>query len=371
MPEKCKPVAVRIVHVASLRSTLRRFVEPLRRPPSEDAIEYVVVSGDESNSDGQMPVQLHIGRTNGSVLVSWLLFANNANILASLNPCGIHVHTPATAIALRPTLSIMRRRGVKLIYTARGGFDEGGNWARRTIWSLVNPLRWRIWDGVCVTNEHLLAEARRFGHSSARKISLGAALPNVEMPIPHEGDPVASTEAEPFSLAWVGRLDRDKRFEDFVNVVQILNRLLPRGCVGHAIGLSVLGDKPPLIPTHQEIKFHGHVDVPAVIVGKCDLLISTSVREGYGLGPLEAALVGTPTIAIANHGTRESVPLVGGSLVEPGQLDRLVALAQGIAELSEAEISRLRHEVQEKARALLCQSDPAEEILDLYRAIFL
>ena len=370
MPERWKPEPIRIVQVASLYATLMRFVAPILRQTSHDGIEYVLVSGDTPHTDGETSTRIHISRTTRSLLVSWLLFAANTRKLANLGPSGIHVHTPATAIALRPALSTMRRRGVKLIYTSRGGFDEGGDWVRRTLWSLLNPLRWSMWDGVCVTNEHLLTEARRFGHSDARKISLGAALPNVETQMPPEGDSFKAANYGPFRLAWVGRLDRDKRFEDFLYVVKALDRTLPGGCVGEVIGSSMTGDQSRHVASHPQVRFHGQVDVPAAIVEKCDLLISTSVREGYGLGPLEAALVGTPTIAIANHGTRESVPPVGGLLVEPGELDQMVALAQDIAELSAVEFLRLRNQVQKKAQSLLDQSDPADEVLDVYRAVF-
>ena len=361
---------IRIVHVASLNTTLMRFVVPIVQQPAQDCYEHVFASGDVPDAGGRISTRLHISRTTWSILVSWLRFASNTRALTGLSPSGIHVHTPATAIALRPALSILRRRNVRLIYTSRGGFDEGGTWTRRALWSLLNPLRWSIWDGVCVTNERLLVEARAFGHKDARKISLGAALPNVPPRANLDQDSSADPEPKPLRLAWVGRLDRDKRFEDFVYVVRTLNRTLPRGCVGEVIGDSLPGDRPQHITSRPEVRFHGHVDVPAVIVANCELLISTSLREGYGLSPLEAALVGTPTIAIANHGTRESVPPVGGLLVEPGALDHMVDLARDIAELPATESSRLRQKVQVMAQSLLSRSDPAKEVLDLYRAVF-
>jgi glycosyltransferase involved in cell wall biosynthesis len=50
---------------------------------------------------------------------------------------------------------------------------------------------------------------------------------------------------------------------------------------------------------------------------RAHVLVSTSIREGWGLNVSEAAMCGTPTIGYSVPGLVDSIPASGGALVDP------------------------------------------------------
>ena len=303
------------MHVASLGLTLENFVTPLLCGPLQENLEHTLISGTDSTDVGASDKKLRLGRSESSLLYSWIFSRGNYSAFGKNLPTAVHIHTPATALALLPTLRRLKRKGVRLLYTARGSFDESGSATQRVLWHFMDPLKWKLWDGVCVTNDALKIVAEGTDSRVNMKISFGAtALKTPQIKL--SDDEITYWDGQnPLNLVWMGRFDRDKRLEDFIEIVRRVNKLLPGGCRGHVLGCELPGDTGKAISDPTLITFYGWVTDPFPVLSRCDLLISTSIREGYGLGPIEAALVGTPSIAIANHGTRESVPLVGGTLV--------------------------------------------------------
>jgi len=361
---------VRIIHIANLNLTLERFVEPLASTRNNTEFEHLYVYSNSSSGRSRSAINLSIDRSYIGILKSWLRVKENVKGILGAKPNIIHVHTPATAFALIPSLRKVKKRGIQLVYTARGSFDEGGNVVRKFFWHFLDPLKWTIWDGVCVVNDHLLNIAEMDSRRICKKISIGAALPNRALAGFVHVTPRAPQEVRPLRLAWVGRLDKDKRFPDFISLVSELNRSLPRGCIGEVIGAYIEGDGGPVsLPDLDNIRYHGWLESPSTILCRCDVLISTSTREGYGLVPLEAALVGTPTIAVANHGTRESVPAVGGVLVRSGRTAELLEAVLDF-ETETPELKSLnRCRVHQLAEALVEGSDPEAEMLDFYKEV--
>jgi glycosyltransferase involved in cell wall biosynthesis len=85
----------------------------------------------------------------------------------------------------------------------------------------------------------------------------------------------------------------------------------------------VIGDGPLLDSLRRKaapaVTFLGRLDADEVRrrLARAHVLVSTSVREGWGLNVSEAAACGTPSIAYAVPGLVDSVPASGGFLVEP------------------------------------------------------
>lgn len=363
---------IRIIHIANLKLTLQRFVEPLSTNSINGEFEHLHVHADSSESHLESALTLSFGRSKLGIFMAWIDARKNARLLASGDPDIVHIHTPAAALALFPSLLKIKKTGAKVVYTARGSFDEGGGVARKVLWRFLDPLKWRVWDGVCVTNDHLLEIADTRPQRVRKKVSVGAAIPNWDATFQSDGHTVRSVNGNPLRLAWVGRLSKDKRLQDFIKLVTELDESLPRGCVGEVIGASLEGDgKEVHLPPSDNIVFHGWVDSPIEIIALCDALISTSIREGYGLAPLEAALVGTPTIAVANHGTRESVPRVGGLLVRPLRPSELFNAVRAFSETAPEWKIGNRARVQKLAMTLIEESHPKAEMTEFYREVAL
>ena len=362
---------MRIVQIASLGVTLEKFVLPVCRVNDDQTTNYFFVHSSNSHGAFESAVPLRVGRSKVGILTSWLYMNSNSRNIMALTPTLINIHTPATAFSLLPTLIRVRKQGVKLVYTARGSFDEGGNWFRRILWKIVDPLNWRIWDGVCVVNNHLLIKAQKAPQRNITKLSLGAAVPNIDPKLPTLTDTeVPSNGLGPIRLAWVGRLAKDKRLHDFEQIVNGLASVLSQGCVGEVIGTNFEGDgRTRKRSNSAHINNHGWLDAPDTVVRNCDFLISTSVREGYGMALLEAALVGTPTIALANHGTRELVPYIGGRLVRQGNLEEIIEIVQEFAGQPAEIRTQKRIRVQQLSRSFLIESNLQGELEHFYKKI--
>jgi glycosyltransferase involved in cell wall biosynthesis len=132
---------------------------------------------------------------------------------------------------------------------------------------------------------------------------------------PHPSPDVAK-EPEP-TVVFVGRIAAIKRPEDAIAAFGRLRRRFP------SARLWVIGDGPRLP------QLRGGAPSEALLLGRIDrdalerrlaaahVLISTSVREGWGLNVSEAAACGTPSIGYRVPGLVDSVPASGGALVDP------------------------------------------------------
>ena len=86
------------------------------------------------------------------------------------------------------------------------------------------------------------------------------------------------------------------------------------------------------------VHFHGRVDEERKLelMARADVLVVTSVREGWGLVVDEAAAMGTPSIGYDVAGLRDSVPAAGGMLVAPSPEALADALAEQLPALAAA-----------------------------------
>jgi glycosyltransferase involved in cell wall biosynthesis len=230
------------------------------------------------------------------------------------------------------------------------------------LWFLFDPTTWGIWDGIGVTNQYLYNKCLQ-KNRPVILLSIGGAPLNL-------GKPSAKTVTsyiprEALKLGWVGRLDRDKRLSDFIELLKILSQDYSLSVEGKVIGASVPGDKPEQISSTASLDYYGWQDDPWKVLRDCDLLISTSIREGYGLVPVEAGFYGIPTIAYKNHGTLKSVTEIGGTLVESFDITALVDQVIRWKALSNEEKMAIRESTSRRVNELLKNSDQSKELIEL------
>lgn len=356
-----------VLHVASEELTLRSFVFGLEKKMGRLGYTFKYAA-DEKSIDKQSAKRLIRMRVPRGLLLLTAWFRNQEfrEIAHNEGLDIIHIHTPATALALYPHLRALRARPVKLFYTARGGYDEGVGVFRRGLWFLTDPLRWNIWDGVAVINPALERKSLQF-HPLRKtfKLSFGGATPNIR----EDADSIVRTveqESEKFKLAWVGRFARDKRIEDFYKLVEILNRRSKNRFSGFLIGGATLYDRHrPRKPNAAVIEL-GWLDTPQVVLGKLDLLVSTSSREGYGLSVVEAALVGTPSFAYRTNGTVESSKITLSRLVESRDISALADAILRWSEFTLKEKAQLREDVARLSKKAYDDDRLATELSEAY-----
>lgn len=140
-------------------------------------------------------------------------------------------------------------------------------------------------------------------------------------------------EKEP-TLIFLGAISRDKGIEESLKAFARLysqNKKYKLWVVGKAEGnylerLKILSNR---LGIKKGVTFYGFVNETKKfkLLAKAHILINTSVREGWGLVVIEAASVGTPTLAFDAPGLRDSIKdKVTGLLCKRRDTDELANL---------------------------------------------
>lgn len=121
------------------------------------------------------------------------------------------------------------------------------------------------------------------------------------------------------TLIWVGRLSANKRPLHAIEMLSTLRREMPD------VELWLVGDGPQRAEVERAaaaaggVTVHGRVpfDERNALMAAADLLVTTSLREGWGLNVSEAAMLGTGAVGYRVPGLVDSVPASGGVLCDP------------------------------------------------------
>lgn len=114
------------------------------------------------------------------------------------------------------------------------------------------------------------------------------------------------------TLIFIGRLSKAKGIEDAILVLREVSKILPntklwvvgRGEEAYAHKLKKLARK---LKIEDKIVWYGFIDEDKKfeLLTRANVLISPSIKEGWGLTITEAALVGTPSIVYNSAGLRD------------------------------------------------------------------
>ncbi len=135
-------------------------------------------------------------------------------------------------------------------------------------------------------------------------------------------------------LLYVGRMARNKRIEDLVEALPLVLHHHP-----HAV-LLLVGENtaPPYAAYTAEVRqraeelgcadhviFTGQVPTIEPYYAICDLFVTASMHEGFGMPIIEAMAHGKPVVAAASTALVETAGAGGGVLFEPGNPADLAA----------------------------------------------
>ena len=120
------------------------------------------------------------------------------------------------------------------------------------------------------------------------------------------------------TVVFLGRLVSSKRPDHAVEAFRILKMRFPDAemwIMGSGEMSKQLNSDLP-----DGVKMLGHVSFEErqQRLASAHVLVTTTVREGWGLNVSEASAVGTPTIGYDSPGLRDSIPMSGGHVVPVG-----------------------------------------------------
>lgn len=203
------------------------------------------------------------------------------------------------------------------------------------IFSRELPFPLSVWGWLCERSIPLFYRRRRFivvSESTRQELVDALRIPREHISIIHSGldlDLTGRQQKSPCpTVAYVGRIKDYKRVEDTIRAFAKVRELSPSAKLiiagrGRTVALRELADR---LGISDSVDFRGEVDddEKVRILSSAWVFVTTSMKEGWGLGPVEANACGTPVISYDVAGLRDSVKDgYNGILVEDGDITSL------------------------------------------------
>ncbi len=205
---------------------------------------------------------------------------------------------------------------------------------------------------------------RRLGVSEDRiRVIYNGVSPETYVPRPRPA-------GAPLTVVSVARIDPVKDIETLIRAAAVVKQAMPEVKFMVYGGVSVPSYHQRCIEVRDELGlqdtfiFAGHVnDVPAAY-GTADVVVLSSITEGFPYAVVEAMMSGRAVVATDVGGTREACDGVG-LLVQPRNPDEMAA-----AVLKLLRDPALRHTLAEEARERALAYFTIQRNLDLYRQTY-
>lgn len=249
-------------------------------------------------------------------LVANILLVINLTRLIPKSDAIIATHTPTTLVSL--LAGIFLRKGTPVWFYQ----DYPGMFEKRLLESFLlrHALSWHA--GALTISDYSKKELESF--NSRRKVFLvgeGISRPDLLKPIP---DDIRKMIKPPFpTIFFLGDTRPRKGMQDFLKAIEVVKEEIPQ------IFLWIASKEPCQIVTSVPYQFFERPDdeLLARLYGSCDVFVSASWWEGFGLPPLEAMACGAPVVTTDSRGVREYARDGENCLVVPPQNSLMLANA--------------------------------------------
>ncbi len=238
----------------------------------------------------------------------------------------IHTHTPVGSIITRLAARKARRRGTKVIYTCHGfHFYDGAPKKNWLLYYRAEKNAAKYTDLLITINREDYKRAKKDFKCPVEMID-GAGVDTARFAKTAKAEQLAARAKfglakDDFVICYLAEFTKNKNQRMLVEAAAPIMKENPK------LKLLFLGEGPCLAETKELAKslgvekqclFPGYVrDNYAALVQSCNLYTSLSIREGLGLGVLEALYCGLPIIVTDNRGHRDIVDGNKKYLVSP------------------------------------------------------
>lgn len=247
----------------------------------------------------------------------------------------VHCHTPIASALTRLACTGFRKNGGTVLYTAHGfHFAKGGPWRH---WFIYYPVEWllsALTDAIIVINseDFTFIDGKMLHKRSFRIPGIGVQSDRFK---PISSEHVASQRADLglspdcFLVLYTAEFSPSKNHMFLIESMEHLTKRIPSFMLLLA-GKGILLDKimeqvekRALAPYVKFLGFRTDVNKFAQVV---DVGVSTSAREGLGIGLLEQMSCGVPVVASDNKGHREFLKHgVSGLMFEQGDHNAFIS----------------------------------------------
>ena len=284
----------------------------------------------------------------------------------------IHTHTPNASAIVRVVCRKLRKKGLKVFYTAHGFHFYKG--APLQNWLVYFPVEWslaHLTDVLITMNEDDYVRAQSFG---AKKVcyvpGVGIDLTKFAARISDEGKKAKRLEvglpADAAVLISVGELNRNKNHEVVIRALARINDPNVHYCI---VGAGSLSDYLKALANElgvgENVHLLGYRNDVAQLYAAGDICCFPSFREGLPVSLMEAMACGLPVVCSDIRGNRDLIkPHQGGLLCQPNDSESFESAIRLLLEKSEIreEMGRYNYEY--------VQRFSIEKMLDEMKALY-
>lgn len=307
----------KILYVATVDVHIRTFHLPYLKLLHDNGYEvHVATNGDEKFPNCDVKHQICIER-NPFKLNNLKVIKQLKKIIEKEKFDLIHCHTPMGAVVTRLAARHARKKyGTRVIYTAHGFHFYKG--APKLNWILFYPIeKWlsKYTDTLITINKEDYELAKKKFNKRCKDIRYlpGIGVDNSKFNHPITSKDKANLEKEfnikkeDFVIIYPARLCPDKNQILLLKLMQKINNrkiklLLPgkdeyNGFYQQYVQANGI----------KNVMFLGHRNDVIKLLKISDLLIATSIREGFGINLVEALASNIPVIAVENRGHKEII----------------------------------------------------------------
>lgn len=289
----------------------------------------------------------------------------------------VHCHTPMGAVVTRLAARSLRKKGLKVIYTAHGFHFYKG--ASRFNWKFFYPVEKYLSKYtdclITINQEDFDLANREFSAKKTCKINgVGVELDKF-YPIDKEEKSHLREEygysEDDFILIYPANLTAEKNHIMLFNTVKLLNE---RGyrvkllCPGQTELLEEFEKTVIEMGIESKVEFLGFRRDIERLAGLSDVSVSSSVREGLPVNIIEAMALGNAVVATDVRGNRDLIKNgENGFLVEIGESEKM---ADRISELIDHPdlLEKFANENAERAKAYSTQNVNVK-LLEIYKSL--
>ncbi len=256
----------------------------------------------------------------------------------------VHCHTPIAGFIARAACRKMRKRGLRVFYTAHGfHFYRGCPMKNRLIFYPAEKLSARRTDTlVTINREDYEFAKRKFSCRVEYVPGVGIDtdhFKNTSVDVKEKRRELGIPENAYLMLS-VGELNENK---DHASVIDALSRLkdgdICYAVAGEGALRGALEEKIEALGLSGRVLLLGQRDDTAQLYKCCDLFVHPSHREGLPVSLMEAKAAGLPCIVTDVRGCRDLFNAASDIMCPPGDAE---AIAEAIAEARKTSDERRR-----------------------------
>jgi glycosyltransferase involved in cell wall biosynthesis len=301
---------MRVAHIteAELGGVLAHLQELLPLQAQDDQVEAIKVLVPERNAEplssflsSKLNVQ-SVPYSRGS-LIDLMHFARAAvELVRQFQPDILHIHSTVAGVLVRLCLLFSRSRP-KIIYCPHSwAFTRDGNRLKNSLIAILERCLAKITNAIVCVSTHEKEGAIAAGIPSSKCVVIenGISPLSAAMEVDQSNSSPATNSIK---IMFVGRFDRQKGFDIFVDVMRHLH-----DAQGLAVGDYIVEEAKPIhVPTNVTmLGWRSREEVQEIY--KCaDLLLMPSRWEGLPIAALEAMRAGVPVFGSCIGGLKDIV----------------------------------------------------------------